>query len=277
LGVPTNELFDARFYYLTQNVGLSYQATARTQYSANVSGFFTKRTKGLPGVQGGQVGAAIEHQFSQRQSLGAQYQFFRMEFKHAFTTSNGHGTFVTFSRRMSRALSVTGAGGLMMIRVVGARAIQLSPEVAAILGRTVDVAAYRDTLYTPSFEVTAAYSLDDSRFSAGFQHGVGAGNGVFLATKNTSVGAGYAYSGLRNISLAASASYSNMTGLVRDFGQYWRAQAGGSINYRLRGGVALGSTFEVRQFQTGVVPTRSGWFASVGLSYSPAQFPIPVW
>jgi hypothetical protein len=31
-GVPTNELFDSRFYYFQQNVTLSYQRSARTRY-----------------------------------------------------------------------------------------------------------------------------------------------------------------------------------------------------------------------------------------------------
>ena len=83
--------------------------------------------------------------------------------------------------------------------------MQLSPEVAEILGRSSGLAAFRRTDLGPSMALSAGYTQARGQYSFDASRSVGAGNGVLLTSAMTTVNTGYSYLGLRRQSLGASA------------------------------------------------------------------------
>ena len=85
---------------------------------------------------------------------------------------------------------------------------------------------------------------------------------------------GYSYSGIRRLSLGASAGYTQFRSLALRVGDYESIQVGGGMNYQLMEHLNFSAQIDRRKFESPAVVGRNGTSLAVGLSYSPARFPV---
>lgn len=277
LGIPINELFDVRLYFLQTAVSASWQKSARTAAFAAVDGFFVKRRSfSLINGQGGRVQSGVSYRMSRATTVTVTGSFMRFEFPRVYALSDIYNASAGIERRISRNLDFKMKGGFYQIKSQGVQQVQLSPEVAAILGRKTGQAAFTRTQTAPMVDANLGYLQEHGRAYIGFTRGVNPGNGVFLTTGQTSINGGYSYTGIRRVSLGVSAGYirSRSFGLsLQDIGAW---QGGGGITYKIAEHLSLMSQFDRRHFSLPNTQGRSGTSISVGLVYSPSRFPLSI-
>jgi hypothetical protein len=277
-GLPLNELFDTKMYYLQSTGMLGYRKSARTTLIAQGDAFFVKRTaENLINSQGWAATGGVGHRLDARTSLTGTYGFMRFQYPRAFAGTDAHSVGIGIQRAWSRSWDVNATGGVYRLESFAPQTVQLSPEVAFILGRPTGTAELIRTLVRPLVNVGASYTQDRGRFSMGYSYGLGPGNGTYLTTARHTARAGYSYAGTKRASVGASAGYTRAESVALDLEGYDSYQAGVAFNYVLATSLNLTSQLDYRTFNSPGVQGREGFAAVVGLSYSPSRFPIPIW
>jgi hypothetical protein len=279
-GVPLNEVYDSRANFGQLGGGVSYLKSARSTFTATAEGFVIQRkARELIGVQGYNISGSYDYRLTRSDTIGGTYHFVRFTFPRVYGESEVHGAVMNYRRRISRDWDLRFTGGLYRVNTTGTQQVDLSPEVAAVLGRSQGVEAFRRILIQPQVILSVNYTLERSRFTAGYQSGIGPGNGVYITSRQDGLRGGYSYLGIRKLSLGASVGYTRFSSVGLILGSYKTFQAGGGMNYRLAEHLDLSTQLDWRNFDTpsSTVRGRSGTSLTVGLSYSPARFPLSIW
>jgi hypothetical protein len=278
VNVPNDEVFDTRTYFSQTTAGVLYRSSARMTYTFYGDGFFTKRTdRRLVGVSGYRAAAMAGYRFSSRSELAGTYQYMTFQFPRVYGDAEMHMAALTLSRRVTRNVDVTLSGGAIYLKSSGTQQVQLSPEVAALLGRSTGIEAFSRRFLVPQIATTLGYTLERSRFTAGYTSGVSPGNGVFLTSQRDALSVGYSFTGIRKLSLGASARYFRLQsrGMEMDDLNSWGG--GGGFNYALTRILNLSSQVDYRTFRSGGIRGREGFYIAFGLSVSPSRIPISMW
>ena len=277
-GVPLNEVYDSRANFVQLSGGVAYQSSARSTYTAMGEGFVIKRSSNsLIGLQGYRAMGTYSYRLTRSDNIGASYNYIRFAFPRIYGSTEAHSAIATYQRRLSQNWRLDVSAGLYRALTVGTQEVQLSPEIAAILGRNTGVEAFRRTDIAPQFELNTTYLLERSRFTGSVQTGITPGNGIYITSRQDAVRFGYSYSGIRRLSLGASAGYVRYKSLALRLGNYEAIQGGGGINYQLMEHLNFSAQIDRRKFESPAVVGRNGTSLTVGLSYSPARFPLSIW
>ena len=178
---------------------------------------------------------------------------------------------------MTRTVDLSVSGGFWHARTFGTQRVTLSPEVAALLGRATGVEAFTRKDILPQFHASLGYTLERSRFTASFLSGVTPGNGIYLTSQRTSAMIGYSFTGIRKLSLGASARYSQTQSRSISAGKLNNFTFGGGANYSLTRLVNLSTQLDYRSFQTTGVRGREGFTFVLGVLVSRARIPLSIW
>jgi hypothetical protein len=279
LNLANNELFDSRMYFSQTTGGMSLRTSARLSYTFTGDYFFTKRSDPrLIGSAGYRASAAVEYRLDGRTSITGEYQHMNFVFRRAYGNSDIDGGGLAFARQVTRNLTLSFMGGLMRVRTAGTQEVQLSEEVAAILGRTRGVATFNRVDLVPQINATGTYAWERSRFTTQFVLAVVPGNGVVLTSQMRAASAGYSFTGIRRLSLGASTRYMDMGTLsISNLRNQRMISGGGGINYTLTRMLSLSTQFDYRRFTTGGIAGRQGYFVGVGLAVAPTGVPLSIW
>jgi hypothetical protein len=279
LGVPMNEVFDVRLYYLQSNLTGIWQRSARTSYIGGADVFFVKRDSlALINAQGMRASGAVSYRTSRRNTVVASYQYLRFEYPRIYAHSYFHTINGGLQSQWSRNIQVRLIAGVFVGENRGVEQVRLSDEVAAILGRPVGTAAFVRSSRFPMIDAGIAHIQERGRFQVSFTTAASPGNGMMLASMRTTASAGYSYTGIRRTSLGVSAGYMRLTSEALSLPDNNAFGAGGGFSYRVRAGLQLTGQLDYRNFQaTSAFPARSGYSAMLGLAYSTSRFPISIW
>ena len=278
LGIPLNELFDVRMYYLQSNATVTWQRTARMALTGGADAFFVKRKAlSLINAQGLRVLGAGSYRTSRRNTILSAYQFLRFEFPKILAKSDLHAVSMGVQSQFTRSINMRLIGGVYLADSRGVEQVTLSPEVAAILGRTTGPATFRRKSNFPLIDAEISYVQERGRFFLAGSSSASPGNGALLTARRTNVHAGYSYTGIRRMSLGASAGYMRMASRSLSVGATTGHQTGVGMSYRVRPSFDLTSQIDYRAFQTTVAQARKGFAFVFGLSYSSSRFPISIW
>jgi hypothetical protein len=277
-GVPLNEVYDVRTYYLQSSATLAHRLSARTTIGAQGSGFFIKRSDtNLINSQGYTASGFLSYRLSQRTEIGGVYQFAKFEYPRVYTGADTHTLGFQLRRQLTRNWSIDGLFGVVRIAAFGTETVELSPEVAYILGTSQGVQAFERTVYRPTVQLTGSYTQDRGRFYGSYSSMIGGGNGVYMTSYMHTFNGGYSYSGIRRVSLGASAGYSRTESVTIALDNLEHYQAGVGGSYRLAEYVNLSGQLDYRIFNSPGLTGREGLALAIGLSYTPSRFPIPIW
>lgn len=278
IGVPLNEVFDVRTYFSQTSAFFAWQKSARVTLGGGADGFFIKRdARSLVNSQGYRAVGVASYRINRRDTIGIQYEYMHFDFKRAFADSTANSVLLRFDRRVSQNLLLAAALGAYRVRTSGTEVIELSPEVAAILGRDTGIAAFRRSVIQPSFDASVNYLQDRGRFYLSGSKTVGSGNGVYLTTGRTTINGGYSYTGVRRLSVGLSTGWTKTDSLGLDLGPLDSYQVGGGFSYFLGERMSLTGQIDYRTFNSSSTVGRNGMSASIGLSWSSSSLPLSIW
>lgn len=276
IGVPVNNLFDSYAYSTQTSAAATWRKSARFTTSFFGDAFQVHRTsKALVGVRGYRTGFAAGYRVARHDELTATYSFVHFSFPRAFGASDLHGVQLGWNHQFSRYWSGTlGAGGYR-VETLGTQSVALSPDVAAILGRSTGIRAIYRVSYAPSLSATLNYRYQRSNFTLAAASGVSPGNGVYLTSRTNTANLGYSYSGFRRASMSANFGYAEYSSLFQEVGKYSSWIGGLGTGYRITDYMSLTATFDIRQFQISSGAKRVAETASLGIAFAPYRVPIP--
>lgn len=279
LNLANTEVFDTRTYFSTTSGTLLFQRSARMSLVSGGDAFFVRRPdRRLVGVNGNRAIGGLNYRLSRRVTAGGIYTYMQFRYPRVVGGADMHGMSLSLGRVFTPNLSGSISGGAFRLTTFGDELIQLSPEVAAILGRSTGVAAFRRTGWIPQASASLRYLLERSSVYATISSGVSPGNGVYQTSRSTLAGAGYTYTGIRRLSVGVSANHARLSSRsVTTSGGLRQSNAGVGVTYRLRHMLSVSSQIDWRNFSSPGISGRSGFAAMVGLSVSPTRVPLSIW
>ncbi|MCS7023468.1 MAG: hypothetical protein NZV14_01610 [Bryobacteraceae bacterium] len=278
LGVPANEIFDNRTYFLESIGSYLMQFGSRNTLSMSGSGFAVRRqSRALVGINGYRATADFTRRVTRNTTVGGAYQYFHVDFPRVLGEADVHVFLGQYSRRIARVWDLSLAGGLAHLDFTGVRQVTLDPVVAELLGYTTGREAFNSINRVPTVLAGLGRSFRRALFSVVYQRGVSPGNGVLLLSRQESLSFNYTYNTGRRWSVNGGGGYFSMTGTGAYAGTFETYNAGMSANYRFWEDLHFSFGVDVRRLLvTNSAFGRTGTRVFAGLTYSPGPIPVSI-
>jgi hypothetical protein len=278
--IPTTEFFDDRTYYVSSQLALTYQKSARLSFNFGGGGFLIDHSaKGLYGTRGATAYADAQYRMTRRATVGGIYQFSTFRNTGIYGDSYIHGTAGSFGYQFSRTLEFSGFAGVMRPESKFVQSVPLDPAIAALIG----VSTGRQVVHSVSLRPFWSGRISKT-FSSGVLYGSGGqtvapGNGLFLTSYTTSMMAGYAFTGLRRWSFSANVRRTASKSIANVAGPYDTVQGGFSVSRKLTSSIHLVASALARHYSSSVFDryNRTTQSFSLGIGYSPGDVPLRLW
>ena len=278
--VPTTDYFDNRTYYTSTQADLRIQKTYRLSFDLGGDVFSVRRSaKVLYGSTGAVGRGDMQYRVSRFVTIGAGYGYQRYWFSHIYGGTNAHMAQGTIAVQLSRLVEFSAAVGAARVESVFAQAVPVPPEIALLLGITSGTRVVDQVSYHPNTSARISRTFQHGVLSAFGGQGITPGNGLFLTSTTSTIGAGYGYTGLRRWSLNTSATYGFSRSLGYIGGHYRTANARVSLSRSLIGNIHLVLSGGLRKYSSPDFDhyNRSTGEATLGLGWTPGDIPLRVW
>jgi hypothetical protein len=278
--IPTTDFFDNRTVYTTTHAGFVMQRSTRLSISfGGDASYILRRSSALTDSRAYLATGDVQYRVSRRTTLGGMYNFTHMSFSNVFGGTDAHGVAASYSIRISRLVEFSGYAGVMRIESTVIQSVPIDPVISALLGTSQSTQLVHTLTYGPNVNARVSRALRNGVVFASGSRGLTAGNGLFMASQVTSVGAGYAYTGLRRWSANAQFVYGRGEAFGSIAGTYGNITGGVTISRNLRHSAHLVAGYQARQYSS---PTYTHYNrfvneARIGVAFSPGETPLRLW
>jgi hypothetical protein len=287
--IPTNEFFDNRTIYVSSQADLRIQKSTRFSYDIGVDAFLTRRrSTALYGNKGLGARGDIQYRVSRRSTIGAQYTYTHYAFTGILSSTDLHMWNGTYAIGLSRSLEFSAVGGVAFYETKFVRTVPVDPVVAAIIcpppanGVIVTCVAkekFYGRNYTPSVQARISKTIPRGVLFASVGHSIIPGNGLFLTSTSTQVGAGYGYTGLKRWSINTGVNYSRSDSVGNVLGSYGGTAITASVSRQILPSTHFVFGVNAHEYQSPDFKNYNRWAYSVnlGLGFTPGDIPIRLW
>jgi hypothetical protein len=276
---PTLLLFDSRTYYLESGMDVSILQSPRTIYTMGGMGYTVRRRGlGLINVNGYDLHGSVVHRLSRATSVGGNYTHLHFDFPGHFGEADINQYQGMVSHDFGRYWTLTVKAGLYQAEVQGLQQVALDPEVSALLGISAGIQAYYRKSTFPSGTAQLTRRFKNARIDLSYARTVTPGNGIYLTSRQQLAQGTLSYTGLQRWSLSLGGSYSTLSSIGQNIPGYAQTSGSGGATYRITGALHAVARYDARrQDITFVGYRRTGYRATVGLSFSPGNIPLSLW
>jgi hypothetical protein len=278
--LPTNDFFDNRTIALSTQPSLAFQRSKRLSFVVGGDGFLTRRwSSALFGVKGIGAHGDIQYRASSHSTVGVMYSFIHYAFTGVAGSSEAHSFGATYSTILSRSIQFSATGGLSRYEDTFVEIIPIDPAIAAVIGINFAQRVSKEAHLTPNISARLSKTVPRGSIFLNGSHGINPGNGLFLTSTTTTVGAGYNYTGLRRWALSAGGSYNTSTSQGNVYGQYGSYSADVSASRQVAPMTHGILSFNARKYDSVDFKNYNKWSYSVnlGLSFAPGDIPLRLW
>jgi hypothetical protein len=277
--VPANQLFDNRTNFVQSRVDLSWQKTARLSFGFGGQGYVVRyRSLALAGLDGAGAQGDISYRITRRQTVSLNYNFSHFDFQRTFGDSDLQTASLGWSIGLGRRWDFGLQAGGTAVSTRGLTQVSLDPAIAAIVGRNVAVVQFNRSLTIPYFSSRLVRRFERSSLHLTASTGANPGNGVYLTSRETTVAAGYSFTGLKRWTMGAQANYSELSTLGQSLGKFTNYQGGLGVTYKIVNATHVEFRYDYRHYTTqNDIFRKNSNRVSVGLAFSPGDKPLPIW
>lgn len=277
--VPANQLFDNRTNFVQSRVDLTWQKTARLSFGFGAEGFVVRRRSlALAGLDGLGAHGDISYRLNRRQTVTFSYNFSHFDFQRTFGDADLHTAALGWSIGLGRRWDFGIQAGGTTLGTRGLTQVSLDPAIAAIVGRNVAVVQFNRTITIPYASTQLIRRFERSSLHLTASSGANPGNGVYLTSRETTATLGYSYTGLKRLTAAAIANYSELSTLGQSLGKFKNYQGGLGATYKIVNAVHMELRYDYRHYTTqNNLFRKNSQRISLGLAFSPGEKPLPIW
>jgi hypothetical protein len=278
--IPTTDFFDNRTYYLSSQVGLTIQKTARLSFNFGGDSFLTRyRAAGLIGTNGLGASGDVQYRIGRRSTIGAAYNYQHFGYSGQFGAADVHGVAGTFARALAAKLEFSASLGASRVEQKFIQDVAVDPVIAALLGvlSTAEIAHF--VAWTPTGSVRLSQVFRQGVAYVGAGRAVLPGNGLFITSYTDSVSGGYTYTGVRRWSLSSVASYDRSRSVASFIGGYSDVTGGLAASRQIARSVHLVFGYNVRKYHSPDFHNYNRVIeeAHFGLGFTPGDVPLRIW
>jgi hypothetical protein len=279
VAVPANELFDNTTYYTQTRGTLIWQKTARLSFSAGGDAYAVRRrSTALAGLTGYGAHADVAYRITKRQTVNLSYNYTHYEEQRVFGYANLHTSAAGYSLGLGRQYDFSISLGASYLDYRGLETVNVDPAIVAIIGQATVTANFHRYSVVPYGQLRVIRRFQRSSFSLDASAGISPGNGVYLTSRQNTVGASYSLNGIRRWTIGARFNYSSLSTLGQTLGKYDNYQGGGGATYRLNNYVHVEGRYDYRHYTTqNAVYQKDSNRVSIGLAFSPGDKPLSIW
>jgi len=276
---PTTLLFDNRIYYTQSTMDVNFIQSPRTIFTFGGDGFWLKRqAKSLAGTNGYMLRGAVQRRLTKTRSITVNYQHMHFDFPPSFGESDIDSAELGFATKMGKRWTFAIGAGAFRSQVQVIETVALDPVIAALLGQGFSRRAFYRENISPSGRANLTGQFKSTSISFEYNQTVSPGNGVYLTSKQRIASAGLSYTALRNWSFGLTGGYATLNGLGQGLQQYATFTAGANASYRLTHAIHAIARIDARDQQIDIAGySRTGYRATIGLSFSPGDIPLSLW
>lgn len=280
--IPTTDYFDNRTYYLSTQLDLVIQKTARLSFDLGGDDFIVRRrSAALYGTTGVGARGDVQYRLTRMTTIGAAYMYNRFRFTRIFGGTDVHMFVATFGRALSRRTEFSGYAGTGRMESRFIQTVPVDPAIAALLGITAASQVAHSIRYVPT--VSGRYSVTFSKgvayISAG--HSITPGNGLFLTSTATTLITGYTYTGMRRWSFNVEGGYmrSNAVNLGNSGNTYNGATGGLRLTRTLGRSMHVVMSYMAQRYSSPDLPNYNRFvqIARIGFGIAPGDIPLRIW
>jgi hypothetical protein len=276
---PNIQIFDQGTRQLMNQVGLTWQKSARLSFNASGGSFFVQRTGGLFGNTGYQAQGDINYRLTRKTTMGVYYSYTGYTFTHRVNVSNMHTVGGIYSYALSRTTQVRLRAGVTRIENEGLRTVTIDPIIAAYLGQSTGIVnTYR---LSATSDVSAEFVKDFGRSrTANFSYvrGVSPGNGLQLTSLQQGFAGYFSMKLYRKYLVSATASRTELSGLSLDNSSYNSQAFGVGVSRPLLHHINGDVRVEYRTYNITSQPAiQHQWRISTGFSWNPGENWLRSW
>ena len=272
----TSLLFDNRTSYLQTAMKMRYALSSRTSFTMGGNEYTVHRkSSALVGVRGYALQGNLNHELSRTTVIGASYQHMHYDFPRAFGETDINSYQGTFSQDIGRWWNLTLSAGIFVSQVQGVQNTALDPDIARLLGITSIRTIFYKQNRLPIGNLSISRRFRRAVLNATYGRAITPGNGVYLTSRQENLGVTYSYTGIRRMSLSATAGNSKLESLGQNLRVYQQRFGGVNLNYRIGAGFSVAGTYSRRfqDFQSVAFP-RDSSRVSFSIYYSPGTVPV---
>ncbi len=277
---PQTEILNGRVNSIAALVDVTFQKSARLSFNGGVDRFSTKRSGGEIGVNGNRARGDAVYRLTRRINVGMDYSVTRIDYTRTFGRSSIQTLRASFATRLGRSWEVSTQAGISRVYTLGVERVEISPEVAAIIGQTFGFDVAEKVTRIPDVAVRLTRTFRRASLSFSYARGATPGNGVILTSRQQNFDAGFSYTAVKKWNFGANAGFNenDAIGVSQGVNAYTSKHAGGGATYQLRRYLFLNMQTGYQKFSGANLPiqanSRNQFRASVGLSFSPGDQPL---
>jgi hypothetical protein len=278
--VPTNDFFDNRTITVSSQGNLTVQRSTRLSLSIGGDAFLTRRrSTALYGVTGVGAHGDVQYRTGRRTTVGVMYQYMHYSFTGIYSSTDSHTVSGTYSVVLSPSTQLSAIGGLTRYETIFVQSVPIDPAIAAIIGISSAQRVSYQANYTPNIAVRMSKVVPRGTVFVDASHMLMPGNGLFLTSTATNIGAGYNYTGLRRWAISAGANYNESSSVGNVIGHYGSYSTSLSASRQVARSTHGVLSFNARRYDSGDFKNYNKWAygARLGLSFSPGDIPIRLW
>jgi hypothetical protein len=278
--LTNSDLFDTPTTVYLTTARMVYEHSPRLSFSAGGNNFIVRRrSAALIGVNGYLAEGDMGYRLTRFQTVGVVYNFSHYGFQQMFGSTDIHGLALSYAVRIGRYWEFGAMAGGYRATVARQQAVAIDPAIAAILGQGSAVETFHGSVYMPNYNARLTRAFRNATVSANYSRTIVPGNGVFLASGFEGAGIGYSYRGFRRLALDLNVSYNTYSSLSQAIGKFRNYAVGGGVGYKLNRTLSVVARMDGRKYQVGGVGAlnRNFYRTQLGLSWSPGEYPIPIW
>ena len=278
--IPTVDFYDSRVIYSSTQADLVIQKSTRLSFDLG-GGFFINRyaSTALFGVTGESAMGDFQYRLSRGATIGANYSFTHYSFTGILSSSDIHGSALTYALRISRTVEFSGYAGFMRAETKFIQSVPVDPNVALLLGITSTSALVHRVNWVPNFSGRLSKTFARGVLYAAGGETVFAGNGLFLTSRAATVTGGYGYTGLRRWSLGVGCTYTTALSIGNVNGGYGSISGSFNMSRSLGHSLSFVTSYLANQYRSPDFTryNRLIYSASVGIGWSPGDIPLRIW
>lgn len=274
-----NEIFDSPTRMLMSLGRVTFNRSARLSVSAGGAGFLVRRRSAvLMGLNGYMASGDVAYRLSRSSTIGAEYAFTHFGFIHQYGSADMHGVFLNYTSRLDRNWELALRAGGYRTNVWRLGVVSIDPAIAALIGQGQALEIMNNTLYAPAADLRLTRRFRQGTWSAAYSRSVSPGSDIYLTSKNDSVSTSVYYSGSRRVAVNGNLRYNRYSGIAQRIGVFNGYGGGGGVSIRLGRAFSLvGRASAFRREIEGASLTRVITQASVGVLWSPGDYPLAIW
>jgi len=261
---------------LQSSLDVNYLKSDRTVFTFGGEGFgIWRKASGLIGMEGYDLHGTIKHRLSQRTTIGVTYQHAHYDYPKAFGESDIDMVSGIYATQFGRYWTFSAKAGVYKAEVIGLQQVAVDPVIAALLGVTTTVRTFYQKSIFPNWDFELNRRFQRASVSLRYIHGVSAGNGVYLTSREETGSASFSYAATRKWSLSMNAGYTQLKGIAQQLQPYSQFTGGAGVTYALTGPIHLIARYDARhQEVVDGIFKGTGYRATFGISFSPGDIPL---